>query len=401
MSVPPSHEPPQEPATGPGPGPTARPATETPRSPEAHDLAGTIGPRRPSDGRNRTARPRHPDRACLNCGDPTYGEYCPTCGQRKVDLQVSVREMVMDILEDELLLSRRLPRTLAALMFKPGTLTAEVLGGRVVRYARPFKLYLASSVVFFLVLSFASLRAIERVGFGGAGGDPSTTLAGIDSSLAAVDSALAAPELSPSGAVGLALARSALEGQRAQLLAGPDAGDAEPAPEPVGAQRTSWIGELRVNTGNARVDGAIAARLGRLGRMEPREAAQELVRTFLSYGPVVMFVLLPVFAGALKLLYLRRGRYYAEHFLFLLHTHAFLFLIFTVMLLARGWLSGGPIALLLTWAVVYVYLAMKRVYGQGWLKTFVKYWTLGWTYFWILAVSIPLVFVASLLLLPS
>ena len=46
----------------------------------------------------------------------------------------------------------------------------------------------------------------------------------------------------------------------------------------------------------------------------------------------------------------------------------------------------------------YVYLAMKRVYGQGWLKTFAKYWTLGWMYFWILLFSIPVAFGAALLL---
>ena len=48
-----------------------------------------------------SGRPRHPERPCLNCGDPTYGEFCPTCGQHKVDVQVSVRTMVRDLLEIE------------------------------------------------------------------------------------------------------------------------------------------------------------------------------------------------------------------------------------------------------------------------------------------------------------
>lgn len=54
-------------------------------------------------------------------------------------------------------------------------------------------------------------------------------------------------------------------------------------------------------------------------------------------------------------------------------------------------------AMLLGWIVVYIYLAMKRVYGQGWAVTAVKWWTLGWAYFWILTISIPMAFLATLL----
>jgi hypothetical protein len=162
-----------------------------------------------------------------------------------------------------------------------------------------------------------------------------------------------------------------------------------------------------------RVDSALNARLRRLGEMEQGEALEEVARTALGYVPTVMFVLLPIFAGVLKLLYVRQRRYYAEHMIFLLHTHAFVFVVFTV-LLARGWLFGwmgallgwtwltpAIVTLLLGWALVYIYLAMKRVYGQGWLKTFLKYWTLGWAYFWILLPSILVLLVATVFLIPG
>ncbi|MBA2670756.1 MAG: DUF3667 domain-containing protein, partial [Gemmatimonadetes bacterium] len=71
-----------------------------------------------------------------------------------------MRTMILDLLDDELLINRRLPRTLFALFFRPGHLTAEHVNGRIVRYLRPFKLYLVSSVIFFLLLSFFSLRAL-------------------------------------------------------------------------------------------------------------------------------------------------------------------------------------------------------------------------------------------------
>lgn len=112
--------------------------------------------------RGRATRPMDPTRPCMNCGDPTRGEYCPTCGQRKVDVQVSLRTLFMDVLEDQFILDRRLPRTLGALLFRPGFLTVEHVNGRIVRSIHPFRLYLVSSLLFFLLFSFFSLQLVRR-----------------------------------------------------------------------------------------------------------------------------------------------------------------------------------------------------------------------------------------------
>src|SRR5690606_21245581 len=110
-----------------------------------------------------SSRRRPPTEPCLNCGDPTTGEYCPTCGQRKTSVHVSVAELLRDSVEDELVLNRKLPRTIRYLLLHPGMLTDEYVSGRVVRYTPPLRLYLVSSVVMFLVLSFVGLRALEGV----------------------------------------------------------------------------------------------------------------------------------------------------------------------------------------------------------------------------------------------
>jgi hypothetical protein len=202
----------------------------------------------------------------------------------------------------------------------------------------------------------------------------------------------------------LATARGALVSQRARLLASGDTAGAQAPGD--GAQArdgddSNWLNITNVSIGIERVDSALVARAERLGEMEPREAMQEVVRTFLSYVPTLMFLLLPLFAGVLKLLYVRQRRYYAEHIVFVLHTHAFIFLVFTLMFLTREWIDGLPMTLLLLWVFVYLFVAMRRVYGQSRLKTFLKYWTLGWTYFWILVVGIPALFIVSILLMPA
>src|SRR5690606_30196862 len=106
----------------------------------------------------RATRWRSPDEPCLNCGDSTPGRFCPTCGQRKAEVLVSVRTLLADVLEDQLVLNRALPRTLSALLFRPGLLTEEYVRGRIVRYIAPFRLYLVSSVLFFLLMSFFGLK---------------------------------------------------------------------------------------------------------------------------------------------------------------------------------------------------------------------------------------------------
>jgi hypothetical protein len=352
----------------------------------------------------------------------------------------------MEVLEDQFILDKRLPRTLGALFFKPGHMTVEHVNGRIVRYIHPFRLYLVSSLIFFLLLSFYSMRLVRQA-VRDDGPTPAVVadsldreLAEIDSTLALLDRQAANPDNPEGVVVALEATRTQLERRRNTLVAGldtlpettdtldptdpvappggpADSASADAAPDtvtpdtaapaaPGGAERTlaetfGWDrNPPAVDVpGPAAVDSALARQVRRLGAMPPREAGETLVSTFFNYAPTLMFILLPLFAGVLKLLYIRRGRYYAEHFVFLLHVHSFVFFLATVMLLLSGWDGARWVELgLWIWSLVYIYLAMKRVYGQGWLKTFVKYWTLGWMYFWILIFSVPVAFVLALFL---
>jgi hypothetical protein len=373
------------------------------------------------------SRPRHPDRPCLNCGNTAFGDYCPQCGQQKVDVQVSIGSMVRELLEDELLLGKRLPLTLLPLLFRPGFLTEEVLKGRIVRYVLPFRLYLMSSVVCFLLLSFVSISALEEQQAGAgptvqisSGDTDQRDLAQLDSAITALDEQLANPDLNPAAALGIRTARAALVRERAEELAAAAAADTLPpgtTPSAVtGAPGDSadaegesdedpagpgWMTIGNVNTGWERADSVIVQRLRRWNEMPRRQALIDMVDTAFRYVPTIIFLLVPVFAGILKLLYIRHKRFYAEHMIFALHTHAFIFVVFTLMILLRHWIGSWFFALLSFWVLAYIYLAMRRVYGQSHVKTFIKYWTLGWTYFWVLLLGVPTLFILSLLIIPA
>ena len=94
-------------------------------------------------------------------------------------------------------------------------------------------------------------------------------------------------------------------------------------------------------------------------------------------------------AFVLKALYPLSRRYYVEHLLFFVHFHAFMFLILTLQILIGRLNSVLPtpeaIGILLIIAAsfyvpVYLFVAMRHVYGQGRLLTTAKYVVLTVSY---------------------
>jgi hypothetical protein len=129
----------------------------------------------------------------------------------------------------------------------------------------------------------------------------------------------------------------------------------------------------------------------------------------LSAVPSTLFVLMPVFALMLKLAYLFKRRLYMEHLIVALHSHAFLCLsLLFVFLLSALQDAVAPasgalhslISLLKagvwTWMPGYLLLMQKRVYGQGWILTLVKYFTLGICYAVLLSFGAAATMLASL-----
>jgi hypothetical protein len=341
-----------------------------------------------SEARERRAtRSLPPDSPCLNCGDATPGNFCPRCGQRKAEVLVSVRSLLADVLEDQLVLNRALPRTLGALLFHPGVLTAEYVRGRIVRYIAPFRLYLVSSVVFFLILSFVGIDRMNttlnvREPAAAAGGD---SIAAVIDSLTTGFRTGSTPE-----AAGLPdSTREAIAGALERATGAADGDSLGTSAFGALASDTAFQpGTLqpyaeRLQTVNLPppFGAALQRKVMQVGHLPPGEALREVLRDLLEYAPHMVFILLPIFALLLKLLYVRRSRFYAEHFVFALHMHAFVFVMFTIMFLLP-WEQLD--LLLLLWIIAYLWLALKRVYGQGWIRTTLKWWTLGWMYAWAL-----------------
>ena len=89
--------------------------------------------------------------------------------------------------------------------------------------------------------------------------------------------------------------------------------------------------------------------------------------------PTWLFLLVPLFAGALKLLYLRSGRTFAAHTVFAFHYVAFVMVAAApVSLLPFAWSEVTSLVWMLGALPLWLVFALRRVYGQGWGKTLAK-----------------------------
>ena len=127
---------------------------------------------------------------------------------------------------------------------------------------------------------------------------------------------------------------------------------------------------------------------------------------FIANIPKMMFIFLPMMALLMLLVYRRPRRYYVEHLVFFLHTHAAIFLILLlmrpfswVMALSAPSVSGSLLkvgaGLYAPW---YVYRAMRVYYGQRRWLTFTKFMVVGCAYAIFLAMTLVATLVVSALI---
>ncbi len=104
----------------------------------------------------------------------------------------------------------------------------------------------------------------------------------------------------------------------------------------------------------------------------------------------LFLALIPIFAFILKLFYIGKNHFFVEHYVFLLHLFATLFLA-TSLLLVTIYFTGWHISILpLLGLFVFIFplIAFIRYYQQSWIKTFIKYLFIGGFFFTALAVCV-------------
>jgi hypothetical protein len=115
---------------------------------------------------------------------------------------------------------------------------------------------------------------------------------------------------------------------------------------------------------------------------------------------------IPLFALVLKILYIFKRRFYIEHLVFALHTHAFVFLS-TVVIIGLGFFIAwkGPVPLVPITCVflglavlIQLQIAIRKVYRQNWFATLFKFALGTFIYLFLLGIAFGITAFVTLLL---
>ena len=370
--------------------------------------------------------------ACLNCGAPSKGPYCYACGQPEKGMIRPLANVMSDVADTIFNVDSRIFRSIPALYFRPGHLSREYFAGRRTRYVTPFRLFFFLCIIsFFAVQASLNIDQIKLDLDSDSGIAGATTEAQLrEREKAALDELAKArnePGLPAAAQVGIDVAianvRTEAASRSAWLAAKARAeANGEPAPpDPDRAKinlfggaawdpethplKIAWLPDfanVELNAAAARMQDNIE---------EARKDPRHLIRSLFSVLPQTLFVLMPLFAVLLKIVYVFYRRLYMEHLIVALHSHAFIFLSLLVVALLTLLLSvtgaqaawADPLLRVLrgaawTWLPVYLFLMQKRVYRHGWPMALLAWSVVGTCYVVILGFGLVGALLASLTL---
>ncbi len=383
---------------------------------------------------------------CSNCGVKLAGMYCHQCGQSSKSMIKFFGEVVKELLDDTIGYDSRIKHSVFPLLFKPGRITLDYIKGKRFYYVLPFRLYLITSLILILLVkAAANTDDLKFDNLVKVNGDQASSQElrdeinqELNQELGEINKALnqkkkqqqVEKDKSNSKSNEEAQVKQSIQNQPEQPFK-PDetaadeensvknqdldqkSNDRENADIEAKEQDDSNSLNLKWNSETKRLDGVddldeswfktflevINPKI-----VKWREDPGPLVDSFFEALPYMMFLILPIFAIFLKVFYAFSKRYYIEHLVFLLHNHAFMYMVMMLeiiteyiaeklRLLENGLASSVATGLeflaglLFYWMFIYVLLAMKRFYHQGWVATIFKTILLAMIYFIMIGIG--------------
>jgi Protein of unknown function (DUF3667) len=326
--------------------------------------------------------PERKEKDCLNCGTIVNGRYCHVCGQENLEPKESFWHLVTHFFNDITHFDGKFFTTLKDLLFRPGFLPKEYVKGRRASYLNPVRMYVFTSAIFFLLFfsffysendadTVITINDINGKTFAQIDAMDSVTFAAFTANINKENHEPAVPmsreefkkntdSIMLATGITFAGANYRSKAEYDSMLAS-------------GAVKHGWIRRQLVYKQIA---------INKKYKNNPKQVAKAFQGALVHSVPQILFISLPLLALILKFLYIRRRKqfYYVSHGIFSLHLYIFLFISMLVLFslsTLNNHLHWGILnfifGMLTVGLIVYMYLALKNFYKQGWIKTFFKF----------------------------
>ena len=309
--------------------------------------------------------PQRNEKNCLNCGTTVIGKYCHACGQENIEPKESVWHLISHFFSDITHFDGKFFTSLKDLVLRPGFLSKEYMNGRRASYLNPIRMYLFTSFIFFFF--FFLLFNVDENVF-------KIHLNGVN--IENIDSAQL-KKLSAEMNNGVPLTKEQIRKRYDSTTFSSSSEKYKSKKEydsllKTGKVKDSWIKRMFTYKGIELNE--------KYGNSKSRGVA-EIIGKIQHAIPQMLFVLLPLFALLLKLLYIRRKNfYYTDHAIFTIHFYIFIFLVMLPIFVlikiqndtGASWISYVNLVLL-AGVFFYLYKAMRNFYRQSRVKTILKY----------------------------
>jgi hypothetical protein len=259
-------------------------------------------------GRHAESQRPAAGQTCHNCHAAVSTSFCGHCGQKAKVHIASAHEFLHHFVSHYVAAEGKLWRTLGWLLAKPGQLTLAFIRGRRGQFIDPLRLLLTVSLLAFLVMKWQVYQ---------------------------LPSAPASPGHGASAAVAPATAAQAVhkvDGRVFDLF--------------------------------ARASDQFAMNYGKYLAQPAALRDGQFWEAWLRFGPTIVLCLIPLMALLLKCVHLGTGWRYGEHLVFAMHVQTVSLM---AMLVSVGGMRGYTKLILLSSLALYLLLAMRKVYGGGWL----------------------------------
>ena len=325
------------------------------------------------------------DKTCLNCGTTVADKFCPNCGQENLELNENFLHLVVHSVSHYFHFESKFFNRIVPLLTKPGYLTKEYFAGKRASHLNPISMYIFISILFFFLFT-ANSNSNKK--------DILNEKAAKENTISRED----AEEVK--AIVSKTISEKAGEQTYNRLnkaqIATDSTGNKNKLPattKPEAADEGFSISLVDESS----LPSSLKVKLKSIS--EDNLNQQLFINKLTSHLPKMMFILLPLFALILQLVNYRSKKYYAEHLIYSIHVHSFLFL-FGSILIILDWILPSLSDWILFIGVViimwYIYRSMRNIYkGSRWATVF-KFFMLAFAYTFLMLLSAGIIVLATL-----